>query len=287
MNASRQFVILAGGTGGHIFPGLAVADVLRSGGHAVRWLGAVGAMETRLVPERGIALDTLEIAGLRGKGMTTLLAAPWRLARAVLQAWRLLRAQRPDAVLAFGGFAAGPGGLAARLLGVPLLVHEQNKAAGLTNRVLARLARRVLCGFEGALPRGEWVGNPVRPAIAALPAPAGRLADRTGPVRILVIGGSQGARALNESVPQAQKHLSPVEVCHQCGAPRLDATRAAYAAAGVTARIETFIADMADASLRANRGGRLTETVSPFSSETSFLNLPVTSLPVTSWFLAR
>lgn len=247
MSGSLAFVVMAGGTGGHIFPGLAVAEVLRSRGHSVRWMGAAGAMETRLVPERGIAVDALAISALRGKGAFALLAAPWRLWRAVWQARRLLRLARPQAVLAFGGFAAGPGGVAARLLGIPLLVHEQNKAPGLTNRLLARLARRVLCGFSGAFAAGEWVGNPVRPDIAALPAPAQRLEGRGGPLNVLVIGGSQGARALNAAVPTALHALGAARVRHQCGAPMLEATRAAYAAAGVEADIEPFITDMAAA----------------------------------------
>ena len=244
---ARTLMLMAGGTGGHIFPALAVADVLREQGHAVSWLGANGAMETRLVPARGIAIDTLSISALRGKGLLALLLAPLRLCRAVAQAIAVLRRRRPEAVLAFGGFAAAPGGIAAALLGVPLLVHEQNQAPGMTNRLLARFARRVLCGFPGAFSRGEWVGNPVRPQIAAIPPPAERLAGRQGAVRVLVLGGSQGARALNEAVPKALRDLPMLEVRHQCGAAMVDATRAAYAQAGRVAQVEPFIEDMAAA----------------------------------------
>ena len=204
-NASqRPVMILAGGTGGHIFPALAVARVLRQRGVPVVWMGAAGAMETRLVPQHDIPLDTLEISGLRGKGKLALLGAPFRVMRAVRAAGFLIRDRQPRAVIAFGGFASGPGGVAARLHGLPLLVHEQNRAPGLTNRVLARFARRLLTGFPGSFARGEEaVGNPVRAEIAAIAPPAERLQGRSGPLRLLVLGGSQGARVLNNAVPAA------------------------------------------------------------------------------------
>lgn len=260
-------LILAGGTGGHIFPGLAVAEALRARAVPVLWLGAEGAMETRLVPAAGVELRTLKVGGLRGRGVRALLAAPWRVGRAVLGAMAVLHRERPRAVISFGGYAAGPGGLAAWLLRRPLLVHEQNRAPGLTNRVLSRLARRVLTGFPGTFTerRGEWVGNPVRPAIHAVPAPAERLAGRSGPVRLLVLGGSQGAQALNAALPTFLAALpadARPEVLHQCGERHADAARAAYAAAGVAARVEPFIADMAAAYAWADvavcRAGALT-----------------------------
>ena len=217
MSAPR-FTILAGGTGGHIFPALAVARVLRDRGAEVRWMGSVGGMEERLVAQGGFAIDTLRIAALRGKGPLAALAAPWRITRAVLQARALLKAHRPQVVLAFGGFASGPGGIAARLLGLPLIVHEQNRAPGFTNRVLARVARRVLTGFPGTFPPpAEAVGNPVRDAIAALPDPVRRLQGRSGPIRVLVLGGSQGARGLNLAVPKALAGWMNLEIRHQCG----------------------------------------------------------------------
>ncbi|WP_372017722.1 undecaprenyldiphospho-muramoylpentapeptide beta-N-acetylglucosaminyltransferase [Pseudoxanthomonas sp. 10H] len=242
-------MVMAGGTGGHIFPALAVAHVLRARGVPVVWLGAAGAMETRLVPQHGIEIDTLPVAGVRGKGKLALLAAPFRLARAVQAARGVLRRRRPRAVIGFGGFASGPGGLAAWLSGLPLLVHEQNRAPGMTNRVLSRLARRTLSGFPGSFALEEVAGNPVRAAIASLPPPQQRLAGRQGPLRLLVLGGSQGARALNDAVPLALAALADVavEVRHQCGEKlRAEAGRA-YAAAGVTASVEAFIEDMAAA----------------------------------------
>ncbi len=244
---ARPVLILAGGTGGHIFPALAVAKVLRERGIPVAWLGAAGRMETRLVPQHGIELDTIEIAGLRGKGALALLGAPLRVLRAVRAAVAVLRRRHPRAVVSFGGFAAGPGGLAARLCGLPLIVHEQNRAPGMTNKVLSRFARRVLSGFPGSFPgREEAVGNPVREDIAAIASPAQRLAGRGGPLRLLVLGGSQGARALNDAVPQALAALAgtAIEVRHQCGEKLHGEALASYAAAGVQASVEPFIADM-------------------------------------------
>lgn len=252
MTASVQPVmILAGGTGGHIFPALAVAKVLRARGVPVTWLGADGAMETRLVPPHGIPLDTLPISALRGKGKLALLGAPLRVGRAIAGAMGLLRARRPRAVVSFGGFAAGPGGMAARLSGKPLLVHEQNRAPGFTNRVLARFSRRVLTGFPGSFAHGEeYVGNPVREEIAAIAPPAQRMGGREGSLRLLVLGGSQGARALNQSVPRAVAMLGaemPLEIRHQCGEKLREEAVQAYADAGVPASVEAFITDMATA----------------------------------------
>ncbi len=262
---SAPVLIMAGGTGGHIFPGLAVAHALAERGVPVRWLGARGAMETRLVPEAGIELDTLAISGLRGKSLFARLMAPLRLVRAVASAVGLLGRIRPRAVVSFGGFAAGPGGIAAVLRRVPLIVHEQNRIAGLTNRALARFATRTLTGFPDVLPRGEWVGNPVRDTIAALPSPQLRFELRDGRARLLILGGSLGARALNEQVPLAVAQLPQDRrplVRHQCGRDQVESTQAAYAEAGVDARVEPFIADMADAygwaDLVVCRAGALT-----------------------------
>lgn len=251
----RPIMILAGGTGGHIFPALAVANVLRARDVPVVWLGADGAMETRLVPQHGIELDTLAISGLRGKGTLALLAAPVRVLRAVRAAGFVLRRRQPRAVVSFGGFAAGPGGVAAGLMRTPLVVHEQNRAPGFTNRILAKFARRILSGFPGAFLRHEeYVGNPVRSEIAALPAPGERLAGRDGPLRLLVLGGSQGARALNNAVPQAiaaligsTENIDGIQVRHQCGEKLREEAMRAYADAGVNASVEAFIADMAAA----------------------------------------
>lgn len=266
---ARPVLILAGGTGGHIFPGLAVAHVLRERGIPVRWLGADGGMETRLVPQHDIAIDTIPVQGLRGKGRAALLGAPFRVARALRAASAVLKRLQPRAVISFGGYAAGPGGLAAKLAGVPLLVHEQNRAPGFTNRVLVRFARRVLTGFPDTFAKvpQKLVGNPVRSAIAALPPPAQRFAQRDGSaMHLLVLGGSQGARALNQSVPRVMRALMgegiPLRVRHQCGEKLLEETRQAYADAGVTDALEPFIADMAAAYAWADvvvcRAGALT-----------------------------
>ena len=263
--ASAPVLILAGGTGGHIFPGLAVAAALRARDVPVLWLGADGGMETRLVPQHDLPIETIAISGVRGKGVGTLLRAPCRVLSAIRAAGRVLKAHRPRAVISFGGFAAGPGGMAAVLARVPLLVHEQNRAPGFTNRVLARFARRVLCGFPDAFPGKETVvGNPVRSVIAQLPPPNERFIGRNGPMRVLVLGGSQGARALNEAVPKAIAQLqgAGVDVRHQCGEKLREDTARAYEAAGVQASIEPFIADMAAAYAWADvvvcRAGALT-----------------------------
>ena len=258
-------LIMAGGTGGHIFPGLAVADALRARGVPVVWLGAEGGMETRVVPAQRIELHTVAVGGLRGKGLKTRLRAPLMLMRALLASLAVLRKVKPRSVLSMGGYVAGPGGLAAWLLRRPLLVHEQNSVAGYTNRKLAGLARRVMAGFADALPHAEWVGNPVRATIAALPAPAERMAARAGKPRLLVLGGSLGARALNLSVPQALAQLTPAqrpEVLHQAGSRGLAEAIEAYGKAGVEAQVVAFIDDMAAsygwADLAVCRAGALT-----------------------------
>ncbi|GAP67168.1 UDP-N-acetylglucosamine--N-acetylmuramyl-(pentapeptide) pyrophosphoryl-undecaprenolN-acetylglucosamine transferase [Mizugakiibacter sediminis] len=268
MSVSAPVLIMAGGTGGHIFPGLAVAEALRARGVPVVWLGAAGGLETKLVPARDIPLETVPVAGLRGKGWRTRLLAPWMLARALFASLAVLRRARPRAVLSMGGYVAGPGGVAAWLTGRPLLIHEQNRVPGFTNRMLTKLARRVLAGFADAFPAANeaaWVGNPVRATIAALPAPAERMAQRGERARLLVLGGSQGARALNLRVPEALAklpHERRPEVLHQCGARGVEETRAAYAAAGVDAHVEPFIDDMASAyawaDLAVCRAGALT-----------------------------
>jgi UDP-N-acetylglucosamine--N-acetylmuramyl-(pentapeptide) pyrophosphoryl-undecaprenol N-acetylglucosamine transferase len=272
MSAEAPVMILAGGTGGHIFPGLAVARALRERSVPVLWLGAHGGMETRLVPANDFPIRTIAVRGLRGKGVASLFAAPFVLLRSLWQALGAVRSVKPRAVISFGGFAAGPGGLAAWLLRRPLLVHEQNRAPGLTNRALARIARRVLCGFPDSFPgvANETVGNPVRPEIASLPAPALRFSGRTGELRLLVLGGSQGARAINAAVPKVvaalcedgKSEASQVQVRHQSGEKLLEETRAAYAAARVAADIQPFIADMAAAygwaDLVIGRAGALT-----------------------------
>ncbi len=262
---TRPVLIMAGGTGGHIFPGLAVAETLRAQGVPVAWLGAVGGMEAKVVPAHGIELHSIRVGGLRGKGWKTRLAAPLMLLRALLASLAVLRRLNPRSVLSMGGYVAGPGGLAARLLRRPLLVHEQNRVAGFTNRKLAVHAQRVLAGFADALPKAEWVGNPVRAAIAALAPPAQRFGGHAARAHLLVLGGSLGARALNLALPQALALLPAErrpEVLHQCGNRGLDEAREAYAEAGVKAQVVPFIEDMAGtygwADLAVCRAGALT-----------------------------
>lgn len=265
LDAGGPVMIFAGGTGGHIFPGLAVAAALRARDVPVVWLGAEGGMETRLVPQHGIDIETIAISGVRGKGLGTLLRAPVRVLSAIRAAAGILHRHRPRAVVSFGGFAAGPGGIASLIAGVPLLVHEQNRAPGMTNRVLAKFAKRTLCGFPDAFPGKETVvGNPVRSVIADLPPPRERFNGRGDVMRLLVLGGSQGARALNEALPQALRQMqgAAIEVRHQCGEKMRDDASRAYEAAGVAASVEPFIADMAAAYAWADvvvcRAGALT-----------------------------
>src|SRR5579883_1173363 len=259
--APAPIMIMAGGTGGHIFPGLAVAEALRARKVPVLWLGASSGMETKLVPARNVALRTVPVSGVRGKNLITRIAAPWMMLRALFASLRILREENPRCVLSMGGYVAGPGGIAAWLTRKPLLVHEQNRIPGLT--------KRVLVGFVDAFPanvHAEWTGNPVRASIAALPPPEQRFAGRgDSTTQLLVLGGSRGARALNLRVPDALA-LIPEEkrprVRHQCGVDHVEATRAAYARAQVEAEVVPFIEDMAAAYAKADlaicRAGALT-----------------------------
>lgn len=238
-------MIMAGGTGGHVFPALAVAEALRDKGYEIVWMGAPESFEARIVPQHGYALEVVRVSGLRGKGMMKLLSAPLLLLRAVLDAFKVLSRQAPDVVLGMGGFAAGPGGFAAWVMRKPLLIHEQNATAGLTNRLLARIATRVLEAFPKTFENALTVGNPVRAGFAGLPPPAVRL-HRSSRARVLVIGGSQGARALNELMPQALALMPEAErpeVRHQAGRT-LEVAQQSYALAGVQASVEPFITDM-------------------------------------------
>jgi UDP-N-acetylglucosamine--N-acetylmuramyl-(pentapeptide) pyrophosphoryl-undecaprenol N-acetylglucosamine transferase len=259
---------MAGGTGGHVFPALAVAEALRAQGAEVFWIGTRRGMESRLVPEHGFDMEWVEIAGLRGKGLGAILSGPFRLLGALRQAWTILRRRRPAVILGMGGFVSGPGGLAARARGIPLVIHEQNAIPGLTNQWLARIASRVFEAFPGSFPQARKAiatGNPVRPAIAALPPPRERFAGRTGPTHVLVVGGSLGAQALNETLPRALARLPTASrplVRHQAGEKTLAAAQAAYLQAGVAAEVTAFISDMAQAYAWADlvvcRAGALT-----------------------------
>lgn len=263
--SQRTLLIMAGGTGGHIMPGLAVAHEMQQRGWRVVWLGHPERMEGRLVPAQGIELVALRFAGVRGKGAGALLKLPFTLLAACRQAYRSLKDVRPDVVLGMGGYVAFPGGLMAALCRIPVVIHEQNAVAGTANRWLAKIARKVLVGFPGALPGALMVGNPVRREVVSLPATGRRYGERQGALRVLVIGGSLGAQALNSVVPQAIGQLDvdsrPV-VTHQTGEQQIDAVRAAYAQAGVQADCVAFIDDMAAALSQADllicRAGAMT-----------------------------
>jgi UDP-N-acetylglucosamine--N-acetylmuramyl-(pentapeptide) pyrophosphoryl-undecaprenol N-acetylglucosamine transferase len=246
-------LIMAGGTGGHVFPALAIARALRADAHEVVWLGTRRGLEARVVPAAGFPVEWIDASGLRGKGLVTWLLAPGRLLLALAQSLAVMRRRRPAAVLGMGGFVTGAGGVAAWLTRRPLVIHEQNAVAGLSNRLLARLAREVLAAFPDSFPAGvhaRCVGNPVREDILALPPPRERFAARAGRARLLVLGGSSGALALNEIVPAAVARL-PVELrpelWHQAGERTLASAEAAYARAGVSVRLSAFIEDVASA----------------------------------------
>jgi UDP-N-acetylglucosamine--N-acetylmuramyl-(pentapeptide) pyrophosphoryl-undecaprenol N-acetylglucosamine transferase len=262
---SATALVMAGGTGGHIFPGLAVAEALRDKGWKVHWLGAPGSMESRLVPPRGFAFETVDFGGVRGKGPVTLALLPLRLLRAFSQSVQVVRRVRPDVVVGLGGYITFPGGMMGVLLGKPLVLHEQNSIAGMANKVLAGVADRTFTAFPNVLPKACWIGNPLRDAFLQQPAPAQRFAGRTGPLKVLVVGGSLGAKALNEIVPKALALIPAAErpqVTHQGGAKQIDELRANYAAAGVQAELTAFIDDtaqaFADADLVICRAGAST-----------------------------
>jgi UDP-N-acetylglucosamine--N-acetylmuramyl-(pentapeptide) pyrophosphoryl-undecaprenol N-acetylglucosamine transferase len=263
--STQTLLIMAGGTGGHIMPGLAVAHEMKARGWQVLWLGHPERMEGRLVPGQGFELIPLRFSGLRGKGPLALLKLPFTLARACWQARAAMARVQPDVVLGMGGYVAFPGGVMAALRRIPLVVHEQNAIAGTANRWLARLAAKVLVGFPGALHAAVMVGNPVRPEFTQHPPAAQRYAGRSGPLRLLVVGGSLGAAALNTVLPQALAMMTAQRrplVTHQAGERHLAALQAAYAQAGVQADCQAFISDMAqamaDADIIVCRAGAMT-----------------------------
>ncbi|MCX7165615.1 MAG: undecaprenyldiphospho-muramoylpentapeptide beta-N-acetylglucosaminyltransferase [Rhodocyclales bacterium] len=261
----KTLLIMAGGTGGHIMPGLAVAEHLRERGWRIAWMGNPDGMEAKLTAGRGYEMAWVHFSALRGKGLLRKLLLPFNLLRGFTQAWSQLKRIRPDAVLGMGGYVSFPGGMMASLRGIPLVLHEQNSVAGLANRVLAAVADRILTGFPGVLKQGVWVGNPVRPEITALAAPAVRYAQHSGPLRVLVVGGSLGAQALNEALPQALALIPESErpaVVHQAGEKHLPLLNSLYLSAGVQADCVAFISDMAGAYAWADlvicRAGALT-----------------------------
>ena len=284
--SGRPVMIMAGGTGGHVYPALAVAKALEANEQPVFWLGTHRGLEARVVPANDIEIEWVSVKGLRRKGILALFIAPLQLGWALTQSLGVILRRRPSAVLGMGGFVSGPGGLAAWLTRRPLVIHEQNAAAGLTNRLLARLARVVLQAFPGSFNArvdAETVGNPVRTDIAAIAPPADRFRDREGPLRLLVLGGSQGALALNRLVPAALAKL-PAErrpvVRHQCGSRTHDTAAAAYDGTGIEVELVEFIEDMASAYAWADlvvcRAGALTV------AEVSAAGLPAVFVPYPS-----
>jgi UDP-N-acetylglucosamine--N-acetylmuramyl-(pentapeptide) pyrophosphoryl-undecaprenol N-acetylglucosamine transferase len=262
---TRTILIMAGGTGGHVFPGLAIADEMRGRGWNVVWMGARSGMEARLVPARGYPVEWIRAAALRGKGFAAKLLLPLNLLVGFWQSARAIFRVRPDVVLGMGGYVAFPGGMMASLFARPLAVHEQNAVAGLTNKVLAGVAQKTMEAFPGALKNAEWTGNPVRAEIAAIPQPAVRYAGRNGPLRLLIVGGSLGAQALNEVVPRALGLIALAQrpsVTHQAGEMHLAALRLNYSNANVEGELVAFIEDMArcyaEADLVICRAGAMT-----------------------------
>ncbi|MBT2948116.1 undecaprenyldiphospho-muramoylpentapeptide beta-N-acetylglucosaminyltransferase [Vibrio anguillarum] len=261
---NKRLMVMAGGTGGHVFPGLAVAKQLQQQGWQIRWLGTADRMEAELVPKHGIEIDFIQVKGLRGQGIGRLLKAPFQIVNAIFQARRYLKQWQPDAVLGMGGYVSGPGGVAAWSMGIPVVLHEQNAVAGLTNRWLSKIAKRVFQAFPGAFTEAQVVGNPVRQDVATLPAPQVRFAERNEPIRILVMGGSQGAQILNRTLPDVLAVLGDnYQVCHQAGKNNQQSVEQAYRALQIkNAHVTEFIEDVAGAYAWADllvcRSGALT-----------------------------
>lgn len=279
----KTALVMAGGTGGHVFPALATARCLEQQGVSIHWMGTQKGIESSVVPNAGIQLHTIDVQGLRGKGRLSLLLAPFKLVKAIWQAVKVVRKVRPDVVLGMGGFASGPGAVAARLLRIPLVIHEQNAVAGMTNRISAKLAQRILVAFPGAFSgavKTEQTGNPVRGAILDLPEPKIRYSQRAGAINVLIVGGSLGAKAINDIVPEALAELNLEElpnVWHQTGKQHFEATQEKYRALDLTARVDAFIEHMDEAygwaDLVICRSGALTV------SELAIAGVPALLIP--------
>lgn len=264
----KRVLIMAGGTGGHIFPGLAVANYLREKNIEVEWLGTSHGLESQLVKEAGFPLHLIEISGIRGKGIKTLINAPFRISAAVLQSMKLIKHLNPDVVLGMGGFVSGPGGIASWMASRPLIIHEQNAKAGITNKILATVATRILEGFPSTFTPGKKVisiGNPVRSQIENLPPPQNRFAERASQLHLLILGGSLGAKAINEVVPYAMASMKPTErpqIIHQTGTKHFEEVKKVYESLGVEVNLKPFIQNMAEAYSWADvvlcRSGALT-----------------------------
>lgn len=249
-NANTVVLIMAGGTGGHVFPALAVANALQQQGVIIHWLGTQSGIEADLIPAAGIEIHYLSIKGLRGKGVVGLLAAPFKIIKAVIQAKKVINKIKPKIVVGFGGYVTGPGGVAAKIAGVPLVIHEQNAIAGLTNTLLAKISNKVLQAFPNTLKKAKTVGNPVRSNLTDLPAPSERIKTDSNELKVLVVGGSLGAVAVNNMVLAAMQTIAPEKrpkLWHQVGKHNIETMQQAYAQAGVQAQVVAFIDDMAAA----------------------------------------
>ncbi|EAT10947.1 undecaprenyldiphospho-muramoylpentapeptide beta-N-acetylglucosaminyltransferase [Bermanella marisrubri] len=262
-------MIMAGGTGGHVIPALSVATELREKGYKIHWLGSEHGIENDLVPDAGYSLHRIQVTGLRGNGLVRKLKAPFAIAKAVVQAYKLFKDIKPVVALGMGGFASGPGGIVARLRGVPLVLHEQNAIPGLTNKVLSKFSRQLLQAFDGTFPHSagvKTVGNPVRSSIANLPDAEDRISQKDEPLNVLVVGGSLGAVALNDAVIAASEKLVAdgiIQLWHQVGKRNYEAVKNDYHEKGIKhVRVAAFIADMAEAYQWADivicRSGALT-----------------------------
>lgn len=269
MKQNKRLLVMAGGTGGHVFPGLAVAKCLQDEGWEIRWLGTADRMEADLVPKHGIDIDFIQVKGLRGQGVLKLIKAPFQILNAIFQAKKHIKVWQPDVVLGMGGYVSGPGGVAAWLSGIPLVLHEQNAVAGLTNQWLSKIATKVFQAFPGAFKDVPVVGNPVRKDVTTLGSAESRIASREGDIRILVMGGSQGARILNTTLPETAALLGNGYVIrHQAGKGNQESVQSAYESAGIQAEATEFIDDVSAAyewaDLVVCRSGAL--TVSEISS---------------------
>ncbi|WP_281881687.1 undecaprenyldiphospho-muramoylpentapeptide beta-N-acetylglucosaminyltransferase [Vibrio nigripulchritudo] len=262
MKQHKRLLVMAGGTGGHVFPGLAVAKCLQEQGWEIRWLGTADRMEADLVPKHGIEIDFIKVKGLRGQGILKLIKAPFQILNAIFQAKKHIKAWQPDVVLGMGGYVSGPGGVAAWMSGIPLVLHEQNAVAGLTNQWLSKIATKVFQAFPGAFKGVPVVGNPVRQDVIAINSPESRLKTRVGDIRILVMGGSQGARILNTTLPESAKLLGGgFTIRHQAGKGNQESVKADYEKAGIQAEVTEFIDDVSAAyegDLVVCRSGALT-----------------------------
>lgn len=281
-NKQKTAIIMSGGTGGHIFPGLALAEELRNKGWKVYWMGAPDSMEERLVIPKGFDFKKVQFSGVRGKGLKTLVKLPFKIMNALYQSWKVINEVKPDVVVGFGGYITFPGGIMAKFSGKPLMLHEQNSIAGLSNKLLSKIAKKVFTAYPKVLPKGEWIGNPLRAEFLKEGSPTERFEGRTGNLNIVVIGGSLGAKALNDTVPKAlaliKEEIRP-NVIHQSGEKQIKELKTAYTESGVKAELVPFISNTAEAFAKADlviaRAGASTVTeISAIGAAAIFVPFP-------------